>query len=125
MKYLGVDLGLRRVGLAISEGSLASPWKIVEVKGIQDAADKIIKIIRSESFDKIIVGMPEGQMGKNAQKFINLLKKERLEVFGQDETLSSQHAIASMIKMGISKKKRKFNDAQAAAEILQNYLDNI
>lgn len=125
MKYLGVDFGLRRIGLAVSEGMLASPWKIVEVKGLKDAVDKISKIITDEGFDKVIVGLPEGKMGQTVLKFINGLKKINPEVITADETLSSRQALEEMIGQNVPVKKRRNSDAVAAAIILQNYLDSI
>lgn len=125
MKYLGVDFGLRRVGLAISEGELVSPWQILEVKGFPDAVEKISRVIRKGKFQKVVVGVPEGKMGQNVVGFINALKKMGLEVEAADETLSSKKALEAMIEQGIQQKKRRHEDAYSAAEILQNYLDNI
>ncbi len=123
MHYLGIDFGLKRVGLAISEGSLASPYKIIVISNLQDAMDKIVKITRSENFDKIVVGMPEGVMGKAVSKFVKAMRGEGILVEIADETLSSKTADKLLIEMGVSQKKRKLNDSQAAAIILQNYLE--
>lgn len=117
MKYLGVDFGVRRIGLAISEGELASPWQIVDAK-------KFSEIIKKNNFEKIIVGLPEGKMGKNVVRFVSSLRKQGFEVETADETLSSKKALDVMAKQGIGQKKRRSNDATAAAIILQNYLDN-
>jgi len=124
MKYLGVDFGLRRIGLATSEGNIASPLSIVQVKGFKDAVEKISQIIGKESFNKIIVGLPEGKMGKNVVGFIKALKKRGLNVESADETLSTKHALDKMIGLNIPKEKRKVSDDIAAAIILQNWLDN-
>lgn len=121
MKYLGIDFGLRRVGLAISDGQLASPYKIIESKNFKELIKKILK--EAEDFDKVVIGMPEGKTGKMVNGFINNLKKNGLDVIEADETLSSQQALSNAITIGESKKKRKFNDDTAAAIILQNYLD--
>lgn len=123
MKYLGVDFGLRRVGLAISEGELASPLKIIEVKGLRDAVQKISQFAKNQQFTKIVVGLPEGKMGQNVLGFIKALKKEGFDVETADETLSSQEAIQKMIALNLPKKTRQVNDAYSAAIILQNYLD--
>lgn len=125
MKYLGVDFGLKRIGLATSEGELASPLKVLTVSSLSDAVGKIIREVGENGVDKIIVGMPEGSTGKAAKRLVNGLKKEGLDVETSDETLSTQNAGKLMIEMGISKKKRKINDAQAAALILQGYLYNM
>ncbi len=123
MKYLGVDFGLRRIGLAVSEGELASPYKIIEIKNLTDGVKKVQNEAKNGHFEKVVVGLPEGNTGKIVSKFIRLLKKAGLDVESADETLSTVSAIESMIKMGVPREKRKSTDAQAAAEILQNYLD--
>lgn len=124
MKYLGIDFGLRKIGLAISEGTLASPWQILEVKNFADSVDKVLKVVEEGKFQKIIVGLPEGKMGKNVKGFIKALEKNGISVEFADETLSSQKAKQTMILQGTSKKKRRLEDAYSAAEILQNYLDS-
>lgn len=123
MKYLGIDFGLRRIGLATSDGQLATPWKIVEVAGFGDAVEKTVQLTRHENFQKIIVGLPEGRMGKTVLAFIKALQKSGLEVIEADETLSSQKALQQMIEQNIPQKKRKAADAVAAAIILQQFLD--
>lgn len=124
MKYLGVDFGLRRIGLATSEGNLAAPLNLVEVKGFKDAVEKITQIAKQENFDKIVIGLPEGKMGKTVLGFVKALKKTGLDVDFADETLSTQQALDHMIELKIPQKKRRFRDDIAAALILQNYLDN-
>lgn len=124
MKYLGVDFGLRRIGLATSEGEIASPYKILEVKNLAEGVEKVLNVISQESIDKILVGMPEGKLGKTVLGFIRKLKKSGLQVEGVDETLSTRNATYQMIEMNIPKEKRKFNDAYSAAIILQAWLDN-
>lgn len=123
MKYLGIDFGLRRVGLAISEGSLASPWKVIEVRSLQETVEKIEEIVLGGNFDKVVVGLPEGKMGDRVRGFINLLKKKKLDVESTDETLSTHKASLQMIELNIPVKKRRINDDMAAAIILQNWLD--
>lgn len=124
MKYLGIDFGLKRVGLATSEGDLASPLKIIEVKGFKDAVKSIEELVNKEGFDKIIIGLPEGKIGRTVLDFVKAFKKKGADVECADETLSSQRAIQQMIKSGIPKRKRLISDDIAAAIILQNYLDN-
>lgn len=125
MKYLGIDFGLRRIGLASSDGILSSPLKVIEVKGFKDAVEKISQIIEQEGYDKIVVGLPEGKMGQTILGFIKALKKKGLDVVEADETLSSQRALQQMVKEDISQKNRRFNDSYSAAIILQNYLDSL
>ena len=122
MKYLGMDFGLKRVGLAQSEGELATPWKVIEGRGINDLLEKIKKV--ALEFDYIIIGMPEGKIGEIVKRVARDLRESGLDVEEADETLSSQHATALMVELNIPKKKRKINDDISAAEILQNWLDN-
>ncbi len=123
MKYLGVDFGLKRIGLAISEGELASAWKVVEVRNLIDAIEKISTLINLEQFDKVVVGLPEGKIGQTTVGFIKGLKKKGIDIEASDETLSSKNATSLMIEMNISKEKRKVNDDYSAMLILQNFLD--
>ncbi|MDD5415549.1 MAG: Holliday junction resolvase RuvX [Candidatus Daviesbacteria bacterium] len=125
MKYLGIDFGMKRIGLAISEGELASPWQILEVKGFSETIEKISQIIENGQFQKIIVGLPEGKMGQNVRGFVKALNKMGIEIETMDETLSSKKALQAMIEQGIGVKKRRNEDAFSAAEILQDYLDNL
>lgn len=126
MKYLGIDFGLRRIGLAISEGEIASPWQIIDVKNFSDAVEKISQVIKEGGgFKKIVVGLPEGKMGKNVVGFVNALKKKGVEMETADETLSSRKALQTMIERGIGQKKRCLEDAYSAAGILQQFLDNL
>lgn len=125
MKYLGIDFGLRRIGLAISEGQLASPLKILEINSIPDAIEKVSRFIQKNDFDKIIVGFPEGKMQKNVIGFVSALQKKGFKVETESETLTSKQALQSMIQQGVGQKKRRHEDAYSAAEILQNYLDKL
>ncbi|MBI2597348.1 Holliday junction resolvase RuvX [Candidatus Daviesbacteria bacterium] len=124
MRYLGVDFGLKRVGLATSEGSFTSPFKIIEVRSFKDAVMQIGELVRQEKFDQIIVGLPEGKMSQAVLGFVKALQKLGLDVLTFDETLSSQKATMQMIESNISKEKRRKNDATAAAIILQDWLDS-
>lgn len=112
MRILGIDYGRSKIGLAIAEGSLAEPWKVVkpgDVKGI----------LEQEKFDKIVVGVSEGVMGEESKKFAEALSAETF-----DETLSTQDAQRLSREAGINQKKRRgMEDAFAASIMLQNYLD--
>lgn len=125
MKYLGIDFGLRRIGLAVSEGELASPWQVLEVRGFADAVEKTSQIIKDHGFNKIVIGLPEGKMGQNVTGFVKSLKEKGFEVETADETLSSKKALETMIGQGIRQKKRREKDAYSAAEILQQFLDHL
>lgn len=123
MFYLCIDFGLKKIGLATSTGEIASPWKILNTNSLGSTVSQIEKIVKDNKFDKIIVGLPEGQMGKNTLKFVTALRKNKLNVKTADETLTSKNATELMIETGVTQKKRKHQDAVAASIILQNYLD--
>lgn len=123
MKYIGVDFGLKRIGLATSEGEIAAPLRTLEVKNFKDAVEKVMEVVKDGGFSNVVVGMPEGKMGKTVLGFIKALRKMGLRVWEADETLSSQKATEYMVKMNIPREKRHINDASAAAIILQGWLD--
>lgn len=124
MKYLGIDFGLKRVGLAISEGSYPSPLEVVAVRGLKDAVKKVSQFAKEREFTRIVVGLPEGKMGQTVLGFVNGLRKIGLDVEVFDETLSSKRATRQMIEENIPLKKRRIDDAYSAAIILQDYLDS-
>jgi putative Holliday junction resolvase len=117
MKILGIDYGRKKIGLAISEGSLAEPWKVI--RG-DDLIDQMKKILAQGAFDKVIVGISGGTMAVEQESFARSLGAETF-----DETLTTKEAQRLSQEAGISRKKRReMEDAFAAAIILQNYLDN-
>lgn len=124
MLYLGVDFGIKRIGLAVSEGDLATPFKIMTVKNFQDGLHQIQQEAMKLAVEKIVIGLPEGEMGKLVNKLAKSLVKEGFQVEVADETLSSKKATLKMIEIGISKKKRRQIDDVAAAIILQGFLDH-
>lgn len=125
MRYLGVDYGLKKIGLAISEGQLASIYKIIEIASLNEAISKISQIVKDENIDLVVVGMPEGKTGRIVKNFVNKLKLKNIEVEVFDETLSSVNALELMIDLNLSQKERRKEDAYAAALILQNFLDTL
>ena len=128
MHYLGVDYGLKKMGLAISEGQIASPLKVIEITGLNDAISKISQVIKSEEIERVVIGIPESGEAKNiAKKFATELKskQEAVSVIEADETLSSQTAKNLMIDLGVGEKARQKEDAYAATIILQNFIDSL
>lgn len=120
MKILGIDYGRRKVGLAIADGPLAEPLRVIKYSDSVVLEEKIKQILESEKIEKVIVGVSEGEMGKESENFA---KKLGAETF--DETLSTRDAQNLSREAGISRKKRhEMEDAYAAAIMLQNWLDN-
>lgn len=125
MRLLGIDYGQKKIGLAMSEGELATPYGVLKIAGLEDAINKISKIIDQEEIDQVVIGQPEsGESLKMVEKFIKQLRerlKKGVEVVVVDETLSTQQAQHVMRQLNL--KKRAVEDAYAAAAILQDYLD--
>lgn len=124
MSILGIDYGKRKIGLALAEGKFALPYKVLRVLSRQDAVRKITDVARGEGIDKIVIGVSE-QGTQEERRFISALK-ELLDIPIEewDETLTTQEAQNLALKAGIPRKKRKrMEDAFAAALMLQSYLD--
>lgn len=112
MRILGIDYGLAKVGLAIAEGPLAEPWKVVKTSELKEVLEK-------ENFDKVVVGVSEGEMGDEQKRFASEIGGETF-----DETLSTYEAQELSRESGMTRKKRHdMEDAFAATIMLQNYLD--
>lgn len=124
MKYLGVDFGLKRIGLALSEGDIATPFLTVNVKNTDDAFNRLKDIIERQAIDTVVIGLPESGIKQTVLKFIEKFQTIiKVKIF--EETLSSKNAKTEMIKLGLGRKKRIHEDAYAACLILQNYLDSL
>ncbi len=122
MKYLGVDYGLKKIGLAVSEGELASPLKVLHVKSRADAIAQITEVVKGEKINQVVIGAPESGIRDTVLKLVEQLNLAvPIEIV--DETLTSQDAKKVMIELGVGRKKRMEEDAYSAAAILQNYLD--
>lgn len=126
MKILGIDYGRSKIGLAITDGTLAEPLVVLKYKDVKELVKRIKTEIEKGKIDKIVIGVSEGKMAVETEKFIRRLNKEiNIPVEEYDETLTSRDAQFLSIQAGINRKKRrKMEDAYAATIILQNYLDS-
>jgi len=136
MRSLGLDIGDKRIGVAISdpEQILASPLTTIFVRDDDSEAFKsIADIVATHKVHNIIIGLPysmNGSMGPQAIKVTTFA--ERLAEYVtvgiefQDERLSTVAAGRLLIESGSKKRKKKeHRDAAAAAFILQGYLDSL
>jgi putative Holliday junction resolvase len=140
VRFLGIDYGSKRVGLALSDATalLARPWKTIPARGgaMQVSADILreIAILREESdgLDGVVLGHPRRLSGEaNDQTPIvealadELRRRTSLPLILQDERLSSREAESLLARREKDWRKRKtLIDAAAAAVILQDYLDS-
>ena len=127
MKYLGIDYGRKKIGLAVSDGVIAEPLRILRYEDIEVLREKLGKIISEFGIQIIVIGISEGEMGKESKEFGRVLEeKMKTPVIYQDESLSTRTAQELSIGAGIKRKKRKeMEDAYSAAIILQSYLDTL
>ena len=135
MKYLGLDLGTRSLGISISDltKTVATTYSTIhfEEKNYKKALDELSTIIEKEPIEKIILGYPKNMNGSIGPRALeteqfkkDLEHKFNIKVELQDERLSTKEASSYMIKADISRKKRKQKiDSLAANIILQTYLD--
>ncbi len=126
MRILGIDYGRKKIGLALADGPLAEPWKVIRVESAKEALKKVIEVIKVIQVEKIVVGISEGEMGEESKEFsISLSRSLSVPVETFDETLTTQEAQKLSTEAGVKRKKRRgLEDAYAAAVMLQNYLDS-
>ncbi|MCX6726156.1 MAG: Holliday junction resolvase RuvX [Candidatus Shapirobacteria bacterium] len=125
-KILGIDYGLKKIGLALTDGYLAEPFKVIKVnKDIKEVTYKIVTICEKEKIEEIVIGLPESGLVERIKGFgSDLGKLTGLPINFQDENLTTQDAIVKMIEAGKRRKFRKEKEDQiAAAIILQDWLD--
>ncbi len=125
MRFLGIDYGSKKIGLAVSDETaiLAFPFKVVTTTS--GVVAKIKKICEEKEISKIVLGESLDFKGKpnpvmeEIEKFKILLEKETgLSVIFETEILTTKQAAASQPEL-------KEVDASAAALIFQGYLDRI
>jgi len=133
-KFLGIDYGTRRIGLAFNVASLAEPFLVIANKTSEEnpivneeALSKISNICQEKAIDEIVLGISEAQMALKIKDFALLLeKKTSLPVNMVDETLSSYEVGRRMKEAGFSLKKRQGQiDHYSAALILEDFLENL
>jgi putative Holliday junction resolvase len=138
MKVLALDVGDRRVGVAVSDetGLIASPLTVIHRASKAEDFARIARLVRERSAEKLVIGHPlndDGSAGPQAQRIEryatalgDALKAEGLDLPSVlwDEGMSTQRAQEAMITTGRRvKDRRAWIDAVAAAVILQDYLD--
>lgn len=135
MRYIGLDLGTKTLGISISDklGLIASFYKTIEFKeeDYESLIEPLRKIIEENDSKTIVLGLPKNMnnsLGFAAERSIRFKKiieeKIDVEVILEDERLSSVEANNIMVSEDLSRKKRKKKvDALASSIILQRYLD--
>lgn len=136
MRIMGLDVGSKTVGVAISDlfGWTAQGIETIKINEAQEELgfDRLKELIEEYEVESIVVGLPknmDGSIGNRAE--ISLAYGEQLEklfslpIIYQDERLTTMQATRMLIEEGNTsrKKRKKVIDKLAAVMILQNYLD--
>ncbi len=134
MRYLGLDLGSRTLGIAISDktGTIASTYKTIRHNEEYRYLLNVVKdIVQEEQIDAIVLGFPKNMnntIGPKAELSIKfkeeLEKKVNVPIYLQDERLTTTIATNTLIEGNMKRKDRKkVVDQVAATIILQGFLD--
>jgi len=131
MRYLGIDLGDKRTGLALGddETGLIAPLDVIAARRGESLLAALLEAIDQQRPAAIVIGLPinmdgtEGPAAKTSREFGELLHhRSGLPVIYQDERLTSYAADQHMAQTGRThKQKKQLRDALAAAEILRDF----
>lgn len=134
MRVLGLDIGARRIGVAISDplGRVATPLKVLDARKLAGDLTPLLRLAQEFEPGLLVAGLPltlSGDIGPQAEevrkKAEELAHALRLPLEVWDERLSTTEAMRSMSASGVSARDaRAAVDMVAAALILQGYLDS-
>ncbi len=134
MRVLGLDIGSRRIGVAVSDpdGRVATPLKVLDARALAGDMRPLQRIVDDYEVDLLVAGLPltlAGEEGPQAtdvrERAEELARALRLPLELWDERLSTAEAMRSMSASGVSAKDSKTAvDMVAAALILQGFLDS-
>ena len=135
MRVIGIDLGSKRIGIALSDSDLtvATPLDVVERSGnVEKDHIAILKITDEWEVQKIIVGLPislDGTLGPSAQSVMDEIKKLKnvtdIPIETHDERFTTVTAEQILLQQNVKRdKKKRVIDKVAAAIILQGWIDS-
>ena len=131
-RVIGIDFGLSKVGIAISDpsGIISMPLETIRYKNQKDLIERLKKIALEKNVKTLVIGYPlnmnykENSMTEIIDKFKVVMESNDFEIYLEDERLSSQYAKKIMIQQDIKTGKNKeMVDVLSASIILQTYLD--
>ncbi len=135
MKILGLDIGEKRIGIAISDelGYTAQGMRVLNRSGGDDDFKSLKELIAATQATEVVVGLPknmDGSLGEAAQKILSFVKKMEeslsVPVILWDERWTTAEATRLLVDADLSRaKRRKVVDKVAAVLILQGYLDSL
>lgn len=133
MRYLGLDVGDRTLGVALSDesGTVAGGLSTLKRIGPRKDVKAVAELVRRHEAGEVVVGLPrrlDGSLGPQAQKVLafmdDLRPAVRVPVVPWDERFSTVVATQALIEADVSRRDRKsVVDKVSAILILQNYLD--
>jgi len=133
VRYLAIDHGQKRTGLAISDASetLVSPHSVIETANEEELLRRISDVLKTEEIDAIVVGLPinmdgtESDRSRKVRQFVLVMQEQTDKpVHLHDERLSSfeAHYLAGDLELTRKKKKKRL-DAIAATAILRSFFE--
>jgi len=135
VRYLGLDIGNRRIGIAVgsTEARIATPLRVLERKNIEHDAARILDLVREYDVDAIIAGLPRNADNTPSEQeqltrayVAQLTPLLGLPISLYDERFSTFAALLQQRARGIREKRGRAKlDADAAAVILQSFLDSL
>jgi putative Holliday junction resolvase len=135
MKILGLDIGDKRIGIAISDelGYTAQGMRVLNRSDSEDDLKVLKELVAAAQVSEVVVGLPknmDGSLGEAAQKILSFVKKMEesisIPIILWDERWTTAEATRLLIDADLSRaKRRKVVDKVAAVLILQGYLDSL
>ena len=135
MRILGLDIGQKTIGLAISDplGLTAQGLTTIHRKNKQSDIEELKKVCKEYEVETLVIGLPKnmnnsiGFAGEKIQEFAKLIDEEiGLKIEFWDERLTTVAAHRAMLEADLSRgKRKKIVDKVAATYILQGYLDRL
>jgi putative Holliday junction resolvase len=131
-RIIGIDFGLSKVGIAISDpsGIISMPLEVIRYKQQKDLVESLKRIALERNVKTLVIGYPlnmnykENKMTEIIDKFKSVMEKNNFDIHLEDERLSSQYAKKIMIQQNIKTGTNKeMVDVLSASIILQTYLD--
>ncbi|MCA9369667.1 MAG: Holliday junction resolvase RuvX [Pseudomonadales bacterium] len=120
-KTLAIDYGTKRVGVAVSRGTLAEP--LLVVPNDDRVFITLLEVLAEHQIEQIVVGLSESAMAVKTKEFAAVLaKKTTVPIVFADETLSSQK-VKAQLRFSKQSKRQGPIDHYAAAEFLGEWLD--
>ncbi len=135
MRIMGLDLGSKTVGVALSDpaGVIGQPLCVLRRTSTRTDIDRLVSLMRKNDVARVVVGVPRNMDGSPAAsapivlRFIEALRtRASVPVVTWDERLSTVAAERALIEADVSRRRRRtVVDSVAASVILQGYLDSL